>query len=966
MRNVRVIISRKKSMSDKSNSYPVNLLETAFPMRGDLPKREPQWVAQWQKNKLYEAIRAAHAGQPKFILHDGPPYANGDIHIGHAVNKILKDMIVKSRWLMGFDAAYVPGWDCHGMPIEIQIEKQFGKNLPTAEVQAKARQYASEQIAKQKIDFERLGVLGDWNNPYLTMNYRNEADEIRALGSIWKKGYVFRGLKPVNWCFDCGSALAEAEVEYQDKTDPAVDVGFAFDDAQRSNLAKAFGISRLPEKKGMVVIWTTTPWTLPANQALNVHPELEYALVETDQALLILAKDRVEICLQEYGLEGKIIATCSGQKLAGISFWHPLASLDAGYRRLSPIYPAEYVTLDTGTGLVHCSPAYGEEDFKSCKANGLVDKDILNPVMGNGVYASWLPLFANEFVWKANPKIVEALRSAGSLLKDKSYSHSYMHCWRHKTPIIYRATSQWFASMDKKPADGKASLREAALEGINNTQFYPAWGKQRLHSMIANRPDWTLSRQRQWGVPMAFFVHKETGEPHPRTSELLEEVAKRVEKDGIEAWQKLDVAELLGNDASQYEKNRDTLDVWFDSGTTHWHVIRGSHRDELYRPEAESADGRLADLYLEGSDQHRGWFHSSLLTGAMLDGKPPYKALLTHGFTVDGQGRKMSKSIGNVIAPQQVADKLGAEIIRLWAASTDYSGEMTISDEILKRVVESYRRMRNTLRFLLANLADFDPVQHSMPSAEWLEIDCYAVALAAQLQGEIQTHYEAYEFQPAVARMLTFCSEDLGGFYLDILKDRLYTSAPNSKERRAAQNALFHITRNLLKWLAPFLSFTAEEAWASFPHGSESKSKSSIFMEEFGIFPDVVNGTELLAKWNRIREIRSEVTKAIEIEREAGHVGSSLQAELTIKVDNVDFAILHSLEDDLRFVTITSSANIELSSAGLEVLVRASQYKKCGRCWHHTADVGADPAHAELCGRCIRNLFGSGEQRTFA
>lgn len=966
MRNVRVIISRKKSMSDKSNSYPVNLLETPFPMRGDLPKREPQWVAQWQKNKLYEAIRAAHAGQPKFILHDGPPYANGDIHIGHAVNKILKDMIVKSRWLMGFDAAYVPGWDCHGMPIEIQIEKKFGKNLPTAEVQAKARQYANEQIAKQKIDFERLGVLGDWNNPYLTMNYRNEADEIRALGSIWKKGYVFRGLKPVNWCFDCGSALAEAEVEYQDKTDPAVDVGFAFDDAQRSNIASAFGIASLPAKKGMVVTWTTTPWTLPANQALNVHPELEYALVETDQTLLILAKDRVEICLQEYGLEGKVIATCTGQQLAGISFWHPLASLDEGYRRLSPIYPAEYVTLDTGTGLVHCSPAYGEEDFKSCKVNGLVDKDILNPVMGNGVYASWLPLFANEFVWKANPKIVEALRSAGSLLKDKSYSHSYMHCWRHKTPIIYRATSQWFASMDKKPVDGKASLREAALEGISNTQFYPAWGKQRLHSMIANRPDWTLSRQRQWGVPMAFLVHKETGEPHPRTAELLEEVAKRVEKEGIEAWQKLDVAELLGDDASQYEKNRDTLDVWFDSGTTHWHVIRGSHRDELYRSEAENADGRLADLYLEGSDQHRGWFHSSLLTGAMLDGKPPYKALLTHGFTVDGQGRKMSKSVGNVIAPQQVADKLGAEIIRLWVASTDYSGEMTISDEILKRVVESYRRMRNTLRFLLANLADFDPAQHSMPSAEWLEIDRYTVALAAQLQGEIQAHYEAYEFQPAVARMLTFCSEDLGGFYLDILKDRLYTSAPNSKERRAAQNALFHITRNLLKWLAPFLSFTAEEAWASFPHGSENQGKHSIFIEEFGTFPDIAKGAELLTKWNRIREIRSEVTKAIEIEREAGHVGSSLQAELTIKVDDVDFAILHSLEDDLRFVTITSSANIELSTAGLEVLVRASQYKKCGRCWHHTADVGADPAHAELCGRCVSNLFGAGEQRAFA
>ncbi|MDP3621885.1 MAG: isoleucine--tRNA ligase [Polynucleobacter sp.] len=953
-------------MSDKPNSYPVNLLETAFPMRGDLPKREPQWVAQWQKNKVYEAIRAAHAGQPKFILHDGPPYANGDIHIGHAVNKILKDMIVKSRWLMGFDAAYVPGWDCHGMPIEIQIEKEFGKNLPTAEVQAKARAYAKVQVDKQKKDFERLGVLGDWNNPYLTMNFRNEADEIRALGAIWEKGYVFRGLKPVNWCFDCGSALAEAEVEYQDKTDPAVDVGFPFDDAQRANLAKAFGVATLPSKKGMVVIWTTTPWTLPANQALNVHPELEYALVETDETLLILAKDRVETCLEEYGLEGKVIATCTGQQLAGTSFWHPLASLDEGYRRLSPIYPAEYVTLDTGTGLVHCSPAYGEEDFKSCKANGLVDKDILNPVMGNGVYASWLPIFANEFVWKANPKIVEALRSAGTLLKDKSYSHSYMHCWRHKTPIIYRATSQWFASMDKTPADGKASLRATALEGINQTEFYPAWGKQRLHSMIANRPDWTLSRQRQWGVPMAFFVHKETGEPHPRTSELLELIAQKVEKSGIEAWQKLDPAELLGDEASQYEKNRDTLDVWFDSGTTHWHVIRGSHRQELYRPEAELPDGRLADLYLEGSDQHRGWFHSSLLTGAMLDGKPPYKALLTHGFTVDGQGRKMSKSVGNVIAPQQVADKLGAEIIRLWVASTDYSGEMTISDEILKRVVESYRRMRNTLRFLLANLADFDPAQHSMPSENWLEIDRYAVALANQLQEEIQAHYKVYEFQPAVVRMLTFCSEDLGGFYLDILKDRLYTSAPNSKERRAAQNALFHITRNLLKWLAPFLSFTAEEAWSSFPHGADNKATDSIFMGEFGAFPEIKNATELLAKWNRVREIRSEVTKAIEIEREAGHVGSSLQAELTIKVDDVDFAILHSLEEDLRFVTITSSANIELSSAGLEVLVRASQYKKCSRCWHHTPDIGVDPAHPELCGRCVSNVFGAGEQRAFA
>ena len=953
-------------MSEKANSYPVNLLETPFPMRGDLAKREPQWVEQWQKNKLYEKIRAAHANQPKFILHDGPPYANGDIHIGHAVNKILKDMIVKSRWLMGFDSAYVPGWDCHGMPIEIQIEKQFGKNLPTAEVQAKARAYAQVQIDKQKKDFERLGVLGDWNNPYLTMNFRNEADEIRALGDIWKKGYVFRGLKPVNWCFDCGSALAEAEVEYQDKTDPTIDVGFAFDDAQRPQLAKAFGLNDLPAKPGMAVIWTTTPWTIPANQALNVNPELIYALVDVGDKLFILAKDRVETCLQEYGLAGEIIGTCLGSQLENISFWHPLAKLDAGYRRLSPIYAAEYVSLDTGTGIVHCSPAYGEEDFKSCKKHQIADKDILSPVMGNGVYASWLPLFANEFIWKANPKIVEALREAGSLVREKSYTHSYMHCWRHKTPIIYRATSQWFASMDKKPSDGKASLRETALAGIEGTEFFPAWGKQRLHSMIANRPDWTLSRQRQWGVPMAFFVHKESGEPHPRTAELLEEVAKRVEQGGIEAWQKLEVSELLGDEASQYEKNRDTLDVWFDSGTTHWHVIRGSHRNELFRPESELPEGRLADLYLEGSDQHRGWFHSSLLTGSMLDGKPPYKALLTHGFTVDGQGRKMSKSVGNVIAPQQVADKLGAEIIRLWVASTDYSGEMTISDEILKRVTESYRRIRNTLRFLLANLSDFDPTQHALPTEQWLEIDRYAVALAEQLQGEVETHYKAYEFQPAVARMLTFCSEDLGGFYLDILKDRLYTSAPHSQDRRAAQNALFHITRNLLKWLAPFLSFTAEEAWKSLPHGAQEQASESIFMEEFGTFPAIKDANELVSKWNRIREIRSEVTKAIEVEREAGNVGSSLQAELTIKVPEADFALIHSLGNDLRFVTITSSATVEHSKDGLEVLVRASQFKKCGRCWHHTDDVGSNSEHPDLCGRCISNLFGSGESRSFA
>jgi isoleucyl-tRNA synthetase len=933
-------------------------------MRGDLPKREPLWVKEWQEKKIYQKIRQAKAGKKKFILHDGPPYANGDIHIGHAVNKILKDMIVKAKGFAGYDALYVPGWDCHGMPIEIQIEKQFGKHLPTAEVQAKARAYAQVQVEKQKKDFERLGVLGDWQNPYLTMDFKNEADEIRALGKIFEKGYVYRGLKPVNWCFDCGSALAEAEVEYQDKIDIAVDVGFSFPEDQLDLIAKAFNLKALPKKEGMAVIWTTTPWTLPSNQALNAHPDIEYALVDTSKGLLILAKDRIEPCLKEYELDGQTIATCKGQALAGLEFHHPLSKAHEGFARRSPIYLAEYVTIDSGTGLVHCAPAYGEEDFKSCKANGLKDQDILNPVMGDGVYASWLPLFAGLSIWKANPQIVETLEQAGSLLKSAKLNHSYMHCWRHKTPVVYRATAQWFASMDRKPHAG-GSLRETALAGIEATEFYPAWGKQRLHNMIANRPDWTLSRQRQWGVPMAFLVHKETGEPHPRTPELLEIIASRVEKEGIEAWQAIEVKDLLGDDAAMYEKNKDTLDVWFDSGTTHWHVIRGSHATTLGDASRNNPDGRWADLYLEGSDQHRGWFHSSLLTGAMLDGKPPYKALLTHGFTVDGQGRKMSKSVGNVIAPQEVADKMGAEIIRLWVASTDYSGEMTISDEILKRVVESYRRIRNTLRFLLANLSDFDITKHHLDAKDWLEIDQYAVALTDAVQKDLMAHYERYEFHPAVSRLMTFCSEDMGGFYLDILKDRLYTLNADAPARRSAQNALFHITQSFLRLMAPFLSFTAEEAWKIFAHNTNSKD--TIFTEEFHTLPSIQDGARLITKWQRIREMRSDITKAIEHEREAGHVGSSLQAEIHIQASSSDAQLLKSLGDDLKFITITSSATVEEANVTeISVSVKSSAHQKCGRCWHYRDDVGHDSQHPDLCGRCTTNLFGPGEKRQAA
>jgi isoleucyl-tRNA synthetase len=951
-----------KAAKKPESKYPVNMTDTPFPMRGDLAKREPGWVRQWQDKKIYERVRKAAAGRPKFVLHDGPPYANGDIHLGHAVNKILKDMVVKARTMAGFDAPYVPGWDCHGMPIEIQIEKLYGKNLPTAEVLAKARAYAHEQVERQKKDFIRLGVLGEWDNPYLTMAYRNEADELRALGAMLDKGYVYRGLKPVNWCFDCGSALAEAEVEYQDKRDPAIDVGFPF--AEPAKLAAAFGVPKLPSANGFVVIWTTTPWTIPSNQALNVHPEVTYALVETSRdgqpLLLILAADLVESCLQRYQLEGKVIATCAGEALGGIHFRHPLHAADPFYDRLSPMYLADYVTTESGTGVVHSAPAYGLDDFISCKAHGMKDDDILKPVMGDGRFVPALPLFGGMTIWEASKPICAALTGAGALFELKMFDHSYMHCWRHKTPIVYRATSQWFAGMDLVPKDGSKTLRETALAGIADTQFFPDWGQARLHGMIASRPDWTLSRQRQWGVPMAFFLHKESGDLHPRTPQLLEQVAQLIEKEGIDAWLKLDPKDLLGAEAEMYVKNKDTLDVWFDSGTTHQTVLRGSHAAQLRFP---------ADLYLEGSDQHRGWFHSSLLTSSMLNGRPPYKALLTHGFTVDAEGKKMSKSLGNTLAPQKISDTLGADILRLWVASTDYTGELSISDEILKRVTESYRRIRNTLRFLLANTSDFDPAKDAVPVGEMLEIDRYALADMAELQQEILQHYERYEFHPVIAKLQNYCSEDLGGFYLDILKDRLYTSAPASRARRSAQTALWHITQSLLRVMAPTLSFTAEEAWAIFAGADAyAASDETIFTQTYWQLPEVADGAELLEKFTSLRAVRADVTKELEELRVSGAIGSSLQAELTIKAAPAKYRLLASLEDDLKYVFITSQAKaIEVARETDEaVAVTASGAPKCERCWHYRADVGSHPEHAGLCGRCVSNLFGSGEKRAYA
>ena len=952
----------------------LNLPETPFPMRGDLPKREPEWARQWDEQGVYKQLRAARAGAPKFILHDGPPYANGQIHMGHAVNKVLKDMIVKARQLEGFDAQYIPGWDCHGLPIENAIEKKFGRTLARDEMQARSRAFATEQIAIQMADFKRLGVLGEWDRPYRTMDFKNEAEEIRAFKRVIERGFVYRGLKPVYWCFDCGSSLAEFEIEYADKKSQTLDVAFLCAEPER--LAAAFGLSEL-HKPAYAVIWTTTAWTIAANQALNLNPELQYALVDTPRGLLLLAHSLVDPCLERYALSGTVIATAAGRSLGGLNFRHPLAHVDPGYDRLSPVYLADYATAADGTGLVHSSPAYGVEDFNSCVAHGMRIDEILNPVQGNGQYAAELRLCGRMHIWKACPRVIEVLGESDRLLTTTTISHSYPHCWRHKTPVIYRAAAQWFIRMDEGVGvftkdKAPATLRQLALDAIEQTAFYPENGKARLRDMISGRPDWCISRQRSWGVPLPFFIHQDSGELHPRTMEILDQAADMVEAAGIEAWSKASVESILGaDDARHYTKSSDILEVWFDSGTTHTTVLKGSHAGSAHTETdpRTGAPGPEADLYLEGHDQHRGWFHSSLLTACAMYGRAPYRGRLTHGFTVDSQGRKMSKSQGNGVDPQETSKKLGAEIIRLWVAASDYSGDIAGDDKILARVVDTYRRIRNTLKFLLANTADFDPATDTVAPAQMLEIDRYALARAAQLQAEILAHYRVYEFHPVVAKLQIYCSEDLGAFYLDILKDRLYTTAPASLARRSAQTALWKITQAMLHWMAPFLSFTAEEAWSVLGGAGklDPALRASIFLSHYAHL-DAVDAP-LLEKWAHVRAARELANKEIEALRASNQVGSSLQATLQIEVPASShgalLAALRSLGDDLKFVFITSQARV-CEGPELKAIPMPVTDPKCERCWHYSADVGRDSAHPTICLRCAGNLFGAGERRNFA
>ena len=933
----------------------LNLPETGFPMRGDLAKREPVMLKNWYDKQLYQKIRQATKGKKSFILHDGPPYANGNIHIGHAVNKTLKDIIVKSTTALGFDSPYIPGWDCHGLPIELKVEGLVGKpneKVTAAEFRQKCREYAAEQVEGQKKDFIRLGVLGDWDNPYLTMNFNTEANIIRTLGKVIANGHLYKGSKPVHWCLDCGSSLAEAEVEYEDKVSPSIYVRFPA--VNVAEIEEKFNAVGKGHGKLSAVIWTTTPWTMPSNRAIAVNADLEYNLVQLGDERVILAAELVESVAKAVSVEHvEVLGSVKGQALELVRFNHPF------YDFTVPVILGDHVTTDGGTGLVHTAPDHGLDDFIVGKQ---YDLPMAGLVSNDGKFISTTEFFAGKGVFEANPLVVEKLQEVGNLLKVEKIKHSYPHCWRHKTPIIFRATPQWFIGMETQ------GLRQQALGEIKGVRWIPDWGQARIEKMVENRPDWCISRQRTWGVPMTLFVHKETEELHPRTLELLEEVAKRVEKAGIQAWWDLDEKGLLGADAETYRKVPDTLDVWFDSGSTYSSVVAN-------RPEFNGQD---IDMYLEGSDQHRGWFMSSLMLSTATDNKAPYKQVLTHGFTVDGQGRKMSKSIGNIVTPQEVMDKFGGDILRLWVASTDYTGEMTVSDEILKRAADSYRRIRNTARFLLANLNGFDPQRDAVKPEDMISLDRWAVACALDAQKEIKDAYDNYQFHTVVQRLMRFCSVEMGSFYLDIIKDRQYTTKADSLARRSCQTALWHIAEALVRWMAPILSFTADEIWGYLPQTATPRAEF-VFTEEFyeGLFGLGENEKLDDVYWQQLIKVRSEVNRVLEIARNDKVIGGGLEAEVTVYANDEYRALLEQLGNELRFVLITSKAEVKPLAdkpadvaaselEGIAVSVARSNGEKCPRCWHYSDKIGVNPEHPTLCPRCVENVAGNGEVRHFA
>ncbi|HEX4648090.1 MAG TPA: isoleucine--tRNA ligase [Steroidobacteraceae bacterium] len=936
--------------------HTINLPQTDFPMKADLAQREPAQVRGWEERRTYAKLREVARGRPRFVLHDGPPYANGAIHIGHAVNKILKDIVVKSRSLDGFDAPYIPGWDCHGLPIEHQVEKKHGRpgqKLDAQAFRAACRAYAQEQIELQRVDFKRLGVLGDWDRPYLTMSARYEAQQLRAFGRIVRNGHLYKGVKPVYWCLDCRSALAEAEVEYEDRISPAIDVAFRV--ADRTDLVRRTGVSAAALGTAPVdlVIWTTTPWTLPANQAVALRPEFRYVLAEArkegERRVLIVAAELLEPCAKRYGFsEVSVLAQFEGRALEGLKLEHPFQD------RQVPVILGEHVTLDAGTGAVHTAPGHGQEDFAVGQQYGL---PVVNPVGPDGRFLPDTPLVGGLRVDAANPVIIEALAKAGRLLHHEPYEHSYPHCWRHKTPVIFRATPQWFISMEL------GALRANTLRDIRGVQWTPAWGEQRITGMIESRPDWCISRQRTWGVPIPLFVHRESSERHPRTEELIEAAAARVETGGIEAWFALAPGELLGADAEHYEKVTDVMDVWADSGMSFECV--GAERPEVAAP---------VDLYLEGSDQHRGWFHSALLMSEALYERAPYRGVLTHGFTVDEKGRKMSKSLGNVVAPQKVMNSLGADVLRLWVAATDYANEMSVSDEILKRMADSYRRMRNTLRFLLGNLHGFEPARHALPATRLLAFDRWILSRTHALQAEVLDAYRRYAFHLIYQKVHNFCSVDLGGLYLDVIKDRMYTTPAAGPARRSAQTVMFHIAECMVRWLAPILSFTTEEVWRYLP----GERRESVFHETWHTPPQPPADP---IDWSSLLRLRAGVTRELERLRDTGAIGAPLDARVEVYCGPQDLPRYAALGQELRFLLITSEAQVhERASApagaapvmsagdgegGVWISVQPTSDPKCVRCWHRRPDVGLDARHPQLCARCVSNIEGPGEARSF-